>query len=92
MYNKYAFMSRYFTLVAKNATPISIANALPRLILAVAVLAPGVGRAHGAQFAFPTLSAAERFEKRGESENALCSKSWEMRSRWEFVSLSHLFQ
>jgi hypothetical protein len=57
-----------FTLVAKNATPINIANALPRLVDAVAVLAPRVGRAHGAQFAFPTESAAEKDETKNHHQ------------------------
>lgn len=60
--------SRCFTLVAKNATPINIANALPRLVDAVAVLAPRVGRAHGAQLAFPTESAAEKDETKNDHQ------------------------
>jgi hypothetical protein len=55
-------------LVAKNATPINIANALPRLVDAVAVLAPRVGRAHGAQLAFPTESAAEKDETKNDHQ------------------------
>jgi hypothetical protein len=62
------YNTKCFTLVAKNATPINIANALPRLVDAVAVLAPRVGRAHGAQLAFPTLSAAEKDETKNDHQ------------------------
>ena len=52
-----------FTLIAEDAAPVCLADALPRVAVAVAVLAARIGDALVAKFAFPAPSASDLKKK-----------------------------
>lgn len=56
------FLKFLFTLLAKDAAPIRLANALPRRAVAVAVLAARIRHALVAKFTFPAVSAPVCFQ------------------------------